>query len=224
MFVEVIALNREDVKNAQIGGASRIELVSDMEADGLSPTLATIQDVMNCATIPVRVMVRFHNRGFVYSEQEIAEICRWIKQVAKLGVEGFVVGALTQTGEIDIAFLQAVRQVTGTKKITFHRAFDRLTQEQQLKAVPILKLHGIDAILTSGGLEYPIEQNLAHLELLAIAAHPMHILLGGGVTADVVAQLKKYPMLTHIHVGSAVREEGDFSKPVSTTLVRNLSQ
>ena len=40
--LEVIALDVEDAVAAQAGGADRLELVTDMAADGLTPAVATV--------------------------------------------------------------------------------------------------------------------------------------------------------------------------------------
>ncbi|MEY7981074.1 copper homeostasis protein CutC, partial [Streptomyces pilosus] len=43
--LEVIALDVEDAVAAQAGGADRLELVTDMAADGLTPAAATVAGI-----------------------------------------------------------------------------------------------------------------------------------------------------------------------------------
>src|SRR5690242_1410597 len=55
---EVIALGAEDAVAAQTGGADRLELVTDMAADGLTPSRAVFGAIRRAVRIPLRVMLR----------------------------------------------------------------------------------------------------------------------------------------------------------------------
>lgn len=219
MFLEVIALSAEDVKCAQQAGANRIELVSAMAQDGLSPDLATIESVLAVATIPIRVMVRFHNRDFVYTAEETKQMCHWVKQVASLPVDGFVVGGLTAQNQIDVPFLQQIMDAAASKAITFHRAFDRLTD--CVSGLDTLAALSINTVLTSGGLLHPINQNQPLLSQLQNQHPEIEILAGGGVNETTIAQFASSP-ITHFHVGSCVREAGQFDQPISAQRIQQL--
>ena len=56
--MEVIAETVEDAREAEQGGAGRIELVRDLSRGGLTPLPALIDAVVHAVRIPVRVMVR----------------------------------------------------------------------------------------------------------------------------------------------------------------------
>nr|MDT0525259.1 copper homeostasis protein CutC [Streptomyces sp. DSM 41633] len=56
--LEVIALDAEDAVAAQAGGADRLELVTDMAADGLTPSRETFAAIRSAVDIPLRVMLR----------------------------------------------------------------------------------------------------------------------------------------------------------------------
>ena len=51
-LLEVIALDAEDAVAAQAGGADRLELVTDMAADGLTPPLATFAEIRDAVRHP----------------------------------------------------------------------------------------------------------------------------------------------------------------------------
>ncbi|MGL4982905.1 MAG: copper homeostasis protein CutC [Treponemataceae bacterium] len=221
-MIEVIVTNTKELEDATKGGATRIELVSAMHEDGLTPSATVLLEACIYASIPIRTMVRFHNNGFVYTEAEIEEICLWISKHKHLPIDGFVVGALTKNNCIDTAFLDKVTKNCGNKPLTFHRAFDNLTEEQQFKALDILKNYPIDTILTSGGRVKPINQNLEHLSQLASHAPTIKILLGGGVNTELVTQLQGFPNLNAIHIGSAAHYDNDFSKPINPANIANL--
>lgn len=58
LLLEVIALDARDAHAAQEGGADRLELVSDMAADGLTTAVATARRVLAATDLPVRAMLR----------------------------------------------------------------------------------------------------------------------------------------------------------------------
>lgn len=217
MFLEVIGLTPEDVIAIQQGGGQRVELVSAMEHDGLSPSLAAIESALAVATIPIRVMVRLHHRGFVYSKSDVADMVAWIKTVRQLPVDGFVLGAITPQGHIDEYCLAQCLTAIDGKGCTFHRAFDRV--DNQFDALATLGRYAVDTILTSGGLDLPIAQNLAHLAALQKQAPEIAILAGGGVNQTIIEDWKNSP-IHHFHVGSACRPSGDFLQPVDVDLVK----
>jgi hypothetical protein len=51
--LEVIALDVEDAVAAQAGGADRLELVTDMAADGLTPSPGTVAGIRAAVDIPL---------------------------------------------------------------------------------------------------------------------------------------------------------------------------
>ena len=57
MLLEIIAETVEDAREAEQGGAGRIELVRDLDRGGLTPP-PLIEAVLKAVRIPVRVMVR----------------------------------------------------------------------------------------------------------------------------------------------------------------------
>lgn len=69
--LEVIAVNVEDAKAAEEGGADRIELVSAMSEGGLTPSYGFMEQVLSQVSIPVYVMIRPHSRSFRYSADDI---------------------------------------------------------------------------------------------------------------------------------------------------------
>lgn len=216
MFLEIIAQTVVDAKAAEQAGANRIELVQDMQADGLTPAVELIEAICQQTQIAMRVMVRFHNCGFVYTDQERQQICQWVEAQRDLPIEGFVLGGLSETGTIDTDLLDAIATVIGDKKVTFHRAFDHMTWEEQKQAIAVLRCYPfIDTILTSGGLTKPLSDNLPYLVELTQLAAPIQILIGGGVKAPLISQFEKYPQLQALHIGSAAREQQDFTKPLS---------
>src|SRR6185436_19753344 len=72
-----------------------------------------------------------------------------IEAARDLGVDGIVTGALTARGRIAVAETRAFVVAAGGLPVTFHRAFDLVTDPSQ--AVEELIDIGVQRILTSGG-------------------------------------------------------------------------
>ncbi|MGL5042249.1 MAG: copper homeostasis protein CutC [Culicoidibacterales bacterium] len=218
MFLEVIALDENDVQEAQFAGASRIELVSQMEEDGLTPQISILEKALSVTTIPLRVMVRFHNNNFVNTPAQSNQIAAWIQSVDHLPINGYVIGALTDNGTIDCQFLDKIITQT-TKPLTFHRAFDRCN-DRQLALETLNKYEQIDCILTSGGVEQPITENIQTLKTLQKQT-TKKILVGGGVTYTSATTLLEAG-LDSIHIGSLGRKQQKMDQPIDTEMIAKL--
>lgn len=211
MFLEVIGLEARDIELAAKAGASRVELVSAMDQDGLSPDILTIRDCLAVASIPVRVMVRFHNDGFVYDAREIGLMQRYIESLEAMHVDGYVIGGLTSDGFIDEELIESILKVTA-KPLTFHRAIDY--SKNQVEAVRVLETYPqIDCILTSGGIAKPIGENVETL-LAMQEVSSKRILAGGGITGKVFEILYQSG-ISSMHIGSLARIHGKIDEDIS---------
>src|ERR687891_1506748 len=87
--LEVIALDAEDALAARAGGADRLELVTDMAADGLTPSVATVAGIRAAVDIPLRVMLRLAD-GFAAGD--LGRLVRIAHEMREAGAEEFVLG------------------------------------------------------------------------------------------------------------------------------------
>lgn len=217
MKIEVITLNVEDTLQAQKLGADRVELVSAMTEGGLTPSFGTIKQVLEKATIPVQIMIRPHNFGFVYNEADWLTMKEDIAIIRELGGNRIVIGAVTQDGEIDEEFLEKVIEHAPEFDITFHRAFD--TVRSPLTAYRTLtkyKSH-IKRVLTSGGAPTAKDgiHTLKKLVKLSRELDGPEILVGSGVSPKNLANLHQQIGANEYHIGSGIRIDKDFSKPLN---------
>ena len=124
--IEICAPSYESAIAAQRGGAARIELCSELDAGGVTPSYGLIQGVRAALTITVNVLVRPRSGDFLYSSYEVETVTRDIALCAQAGVQGVVVGALTADAKVDRTaaaewLKEARRHGLST---TFHRAID----------------------------------------------------------------------------------------------------
>lgn len=196
-LLEVCAGNMASVEAAVAGGATRIELCAALPLDGLTPSMGMIREVRErFAQLIVHVLVRPREGDFVYNEHEIAVMERDI-EAAWPYADGFVVGALTREGHVDLAAMRRLVDVARGKAVTFHRAFDvcRVPYEALEQIVEL----GCQRVLTSGQ-QSTAEQGIALLrQLVRQAAGRLTVMPGGGVTPANARHILQATGCTEIH-------------------------
>jgi copper homeostasis protein len=215
-LLEVIVTSLQDAREAQAGGADRLEIVRDLEVGGLTPPLALVEEIVSHVTTPARVMVR-EDAGFTVSgSQEMDRLRRAMAELAGLPIDGVVLGFLDK-GRVDLRTTDEVLREAPSVRATFHRAFEQ-TQAPFEDLAALERLPQIDRILTSGG---PGEWagKAAKLAALQQACARITILAGGGMTLEGVRYLRRNTALREFHVGAAVRVPATLSGAVSAKQV-----
>ncbi len=216
-MLEVIATNIQDVIDANQYGADRIELCANMNEGGLTPSIGLIEEATKLSQIPVHVMVRSHDHGFVYNALDQQEMLSDIKHIKETNAAGIVTGALTYEGVVDEYFLKKVIGRAEGLDITFHRAFD--AARIQFEALQtLMKYEAVKTILTSGG-EGAAPDNLPLLiELNKVAhEHGRSIMPGRGINENNASLFNEH--FDWIHAGRGVRLDGTYQTGISQRLV-----
>lgn len=196
---EFCAENMERVPAAVAAGAERIELCDNLAVGGTSPSAGVIRAAVAFARshgVTVMSMARPRGGDFLYTaaERQIMEDDIAFERAA--GVTGVVFGCLSaddETGELVIdrdmttALVRIAKDVEGEGnpvQVTFHMAFDSLSENRQHEAIDVLISLGVERVLTHGGAAgTPIMDNIEHLKrLIAYADGRIAILPGGGIT------------------------------------------
>ncbi|ARP71579.1 copper homeostasis protein CutC [Streptomyces pluripotens] len=214
--LEVIALDAEDAVAAQAGGADRLELVTDMAADGLTPAPATVAGIRAAVDVDLRVMLRLAD-GFAAGDVE--SLVRAACEMREVGVDQFVLGFLGPGGAVDLASVERVVGALDGCRWTFHRAIDRAVDRGALRK-QLAGLPGLDTYLTAGSAD-GVDQGLPTLVAEAAQGgepgYEQQILVGGGLRLDHVPQLRAGG-IEAFHIGGAARPDG-WRGPVSTEAV-----
>lgn len=215
-LLEVIVTSLQDAREAEAGGADRLEIVRDLEVGGLTPPLALVQQIVAGVATPARVMVR-ETAGFtVEGKPEMDRLLRTMEELASLPIDGVVLGFL-HNGRADLRTTARILSKAPSLRATFHRAFEEtLAPFEDLAALE--GLPQVDRILTSGG---PGDWNekAAKLEALHHACKRITILAGGGMTLEGVRYLRQHTTLREFHVGAAVRIPATLAGAVSAKQV-----
>lgn len=213
---EVIALTTQDAQAAESGGADRLELVTDMAADGLTPSVEDFARIRASVDLPLRVMLRIRD-GF--TPGDLDELCSRAVELRAEGAEEFVFGFLDAEGAVDLAATGALAEAVAGCRWTFHRAIDHSADRTAVRAA-VGHLPGLDTFLTSGspaGVAVGQEILAAELAKSGQPGYRQEILVGGGLRTEHVPTLRAAGF-TAFHIGGAVRTS-DWNSPVDPTRV-----
>lgn len=215
----MIALTPDDARAAQEGGADRLEVVADMDADGLTPDPDLVARMRDVTSLPMRVMLRA-NAGFRTTAAELDRLRRAAEDLREAGADGFVLGFLDPSGAIDAVATGKLAADAAPLPWTFHRALDHCADPAAgWRTVRDLG-GGLDTVLTAGsprGVQAGLD---VLVRRAAEGPGPAGtIMAGGGLRRSHVAVLAAAG-ITSFHVGTAVRPDGAWDAAVDAALVR----
>ncbi|MFF1638847.1 copper homeostasis protein CutC [Streptomyces sp. NPDC058246] len=215
--LEVIALGVEDAVAAEAGGADRLELVTDMAADGLTPPVETFAGIRAAVDISLRVMLRLTD-GFAAGDAD--GLVRVAGEMRTAGADEFVLGFLDEHGGPDLAVVERIVAELDGCRWTFHRAIDRAADRDALRK-QLADLPGLDAYLTAGssaGVDDGLAVLVAEAARRGEPGYEPRIMVGGGLRLDHVPRLRAAG-IDAFHIGGAARP-GGWTAPVSADAVR----
>lgn len=190
-ILEVCVDSLASARAAAEGGADRLELCSALAVGGLSPYPELLRQIKQVCRLPVRCLMRPRAGDFLYTREEIDLLCDQMETLRKAGTDGFVVGALTPEGTLDLPAMERLLAACGGLPVTLHRCIDvaRDLEEVYSAAAQL----GIDTVLTSGGAAACLDgaEQLERLLALRDANHGPEVLIGAGVNARVIGTLRQ---------------------------------
>ena len=100
---EICANSVESCLAAQEGGANRVELCAGIPEGGTTPSYGEIKVARKLLDKTLlHVIIRPRGGDFLYTPLEIERMVEDIRLCRKLGVDGVVIGCLTEDGEVDM--------------------------------------------------------------------------------------------------------------------------
>lgn len=194
-FREGCCPSAEAAREAFANGASRVELCENLEIGGITPRRRMIEEVMrDCPGREVNVLVRPRGGDFVFNEREVQMMLDDIRMCKGIGVNGVVIGALLDNGDVDTPVMRRLITEARPMSVTFHRAFDECADPESCLE-DIISL-GCDRLLTSGHEKDAFEGRFTIAKLVEQAAGRIVIMAGCGVrpsNIDEIARVTKAP-------------------------------
>jgi copper homeostasis protein len=182
MILEICANSYQSAVNAEIAGAHRIELCSEISVGGTTPSYGLLKKVMADIDIPVQVLIRPKSGDFHYSDEEFDIMKENILQCKDLGCAGIVSGVLHEDYTIDKKRTSELIELSKPMSFTFHRAFDVVSKPKE-SLLQLLNL-GVDRLLTSGQQEKAEDSIDLLIELQKLAKNKLTILPGSGINSE----------------------------------------
>ena len=201
--IEVCSTSLDDAREAEAGGAIRIELCSAITCGGVTPSHGLIKSIVDAnLNLDINVLIRAREGGFCYTETEVEAMCQDIEFCREAGVHGVVIGALTAEGDIDMEACKKMVAAAGDMSITFHRAFD-ICRKPFVALEQIISL-GCHRLLTSG--QQPSAEQGAEFiaELVKRAAGRIIIMPGAGINPKNIAAIEQKTAATECHSTAAI--------------------
>lgn len=202
--LECCADSVQSAVNAEKGGANRIELCSALVIGGLSPSVCLFDEVMKNCSIKVNVLLRPRFGDFCYDDYEIEIIKNEIKMFRERGANGVVIGVLKPDGTLDMEKMKYLMEETKGIDVTLHRAFD--VAKDPYKTLEQAKELGVNTILTSGQKNSAMD-GAELLKDLVSKSENVDILVGSGVSAEVIKRLYDITKATSYHMSGKVTLE-----------------
>lgn len=216
--LEIACFNYESAIIAQENGADRIELCDNMQLGGTTSNSILTVRVREKLAIKMHVIIRPRGGDFVYTDEEIAEMKQDIKQLKKIGVDGFVFGILKPDGSVNKKQNKQLVALANPLSCTFHRAFDVVDSfEKGLEAVIEC---GFDTILTSGRGKN-VEEGIEDLKTIQqLAKNRIEIMPGGGLRSSNIKLLQEQLEPTFYH-SSAITGKTEIANSEEIKELRN---
>ena len=202
IITEICCGSLEDAINAEKAGVDRIELNNAMTVSGLTPSIGTLQEVLETCKIPVVAMARPRPGGFCYNEHDFKVMITDIKRMCQFDIEGVAFGCLNADGTIDEEKTRKIVEIlkSNHKDAIFHRAFDSV--RDPIMSIEILIELGVKRVLTSGLYKKAIDGIKVLKILQEKYGDKIEIVAGGGITPENLETLFEATRITQYHNSS----------------------
>jgi copper homeostasis protein len=197
--VEICIDSVDSALAAERGGAQRVELCSNLWEGGVTPSAGLIATVRKKISIGLQVMVRPRGGDFCHSDDEFEIMQQDVKTAKSLGADGIVVALLQTNARVDVARTRELVELAAPLPVTFHRAFDVVTDLPA--ALEDVISTGAKRILTSGGESSGVKGTASLTKLVQLAKGRISILAAGGINSTNAREIVEKSGVSEVHAG-----------------------
>lgn len=188
----------ESALAAEKGGATRLELCSNLIIGGTTPSPCLFQELREHSDICTHILIRPRFGDFCYTDYEFRVIRREVRNFRELGADGVVIGILKPDGTLNMEQMKMLMEDAGGMSVTLHRAFDVCADPVETMAQA--KELGIRTILTSGQKNHCLEGRDMLKSLVEQEEGKITIQVGSGVDADNIRKIQPYTKAHAFHM------------------------
>jgi len=204
--LEVCIDSIESAHAAKEGGADRLEVCSSLAAGGTTPSVGLVKQCVVDVGLPVMMMIRPHDGGFVYRGDDIGAMLADIEIAKSIGADGVVFGALTAEKHVDLEVCRHLLGAAKSMETTFHRAFDIAVDP--IKSFDQIVELGFDRLLTSGQAATAEAGTALIRQLCDRAKHRIAVLAGAGLNSGNAQQIVDATGVRELHASASVAGQG----------------
>jgi len=198
--LEVIGFTIESCILAQAAGAHRIELCDNPGEGGTTPSYGFIKAARENLRIELYPIIRPRGGDFFYSDAEFDVMKVDVKLCKDLGCDGVVIGMLNADGTVDKKRCKELVEIAYPLGVTFHRAFDRVSDAAQ--ALEDVIEIGCERILTSGLVPNALNGAETLAALIKQADERIIIMPGSGIRAGNIIELAQKTGAVEFHTSA----------------------
>lgn len=195
----------ESARAAKAGGATRLELCSNLIIGGTTPSQSLFKEIRKNMDISINVLIRPRFGDFCYTDDEFKVIKDEAESFYRLGADGIVIGILKPDGTLDVERMERLMDTSRNMTVTLHRAFDVCANP--FEALRTAEALGIDTILTSGQENTCINGVELLKKLVSQKGEALEILAGSGVSAEVIEEIYLKTGITAYHMSGKTAAE-----------------
>lgn len=188
----------ESALAAQDGGATRLELCSNLIIGGTTPSPCLFEEIRELSGICTHILVRPRFGDFCYTDYEFRIIRREVRNFRRLGADGVVIGILRPDGMLDMERMKILMEEAEDMSVTLHRAFDVCVDP--FETLEQAKELGINTILTSGQKNHCLDGRDTLKKLVECEEDRITIQVGSGVDAETIRQIQPYTKAHAFHM------------------------
>lgn len=188
MKIEICVGTLEAARMISKQSIDRIETCIALEQGGLTPSKAMVSWIHQTFHLEQHALIRLRAGGFIYNYDELLVMRDQILELKDSGISGLVVGALTKDFKLNMEALETWKRTAPHLDFTFHRAFDSI--DDWKTAMDQLIKMGFKRILTSGSDRSVVDGINRLKELVSYANGRIEIMAGGGVTQELIPELR----------------------------------